>query len=849
MSGTRRSDGNQVKSKKKFNWKRFFKVIGILFGAFILLGTIAFLVLKSRLEVSLPKIKDIAENPPVASQIFDRHGRFIASVQLDEYRINVPISETSEYIQKAVVASEDERFFRHKGFDIVGIGRAFFHNLGQGSLYGQGGSTITQQLARDLFLSLETSYTRKVKEILLALELEKKYTKDEILESFLNYQYFGPSPSGRCFGIETAARNFFGKHNKDVTLAEAAIIAGTLDAPSLRSPWYDPENSMSRGNFVLGKMRRNGFITEEEFQSAFIKGISQESLKETERIPGIVYLGTFLTETKTESKYYFVDYIREEVEKIFPEGEKALLHDGLKIYTTLDLKVQDIADEAMNSILKKAEEKKQFNPDLKDVFNVVQPQGQIVVLKPDTGEILAMVGGRDYANTKFNRCTALRQPGSLFKLFDYTTAIEAGVCGTGTIITSEAFRMQDNDNVWVPEEWTDGDTFFGPLTVRMALVKSSNICAIRVAQWSGWSRVAYYAEKMGIQRSVLPVPSMAIGSLEVSPIEMATGFGVLANKGYRVDPISITQITSHNDRTLFTYKSHAVRAIHESTSVLMNDLLQSVFHYSPGALVPFDAAGKTGTAEDFLSGWFAGYTPDIVACSWIGRDSADVKVPNARIWGSSFAAPIVKEFLNNLYTAQSLPDWDSAVYIKKTLFQTHNEDIDGVLVCTVSGLLANDFCPGELQIESRYRKGYIPSNYCTIHHEEYMVLRICPESGKLAGTWCKDPIEKKYLKGTEPLEACDVCKVPFELEMFSGVMESDHSLRVGKPVEMHFKMNDKNGNRIEIYINKRRKAILTEEPWYYEWTPNQSGDTKIIVILRDEESFIYQLNINVDISD
>jgi penicillin-binding protein 1A len=848
MPETRNPNRNDIKKQKKFRWSSFFKWFGIIVGVLLILGVITFFVVKNRLEVSLPSINDIAENPPVASQIFDRHGRFIASVQLDEYRISVPISEISPYIQKAVVASEDERFYRHVGFDLIGIARAFYYNMKEGGI-GQGGSTITQQLARDLFLSLETSYIRKIKEILLALELEKKYTKDEILESFLNYQYFGPSPSGRCFGVETVARNFFGKHNRDVTLAEAAIIAGTLDAPSLRSPWYDPENAMNRGNLVLEKMLRNGFITEEEYNTAYIQGIQQDIPKASQKTPGIVYLGSFSAETKTESKYYFVDYIREEVQKLFPEGEKALLHDGLKIYTTLDIRVQDIADVAMEKIFSEAEKSGQFNPNLKDVFNVVQPQGQIVVLKPKTGEILAMVGGRDYANTKFNRCTALRQPGSLFKIFDYTTAIESGVSGTGTIITSESFKMQDNDSVWVPEEWTSGDTFFGPLTARMALIKSSNICAIRVAQWSGWSRVAYYAEKMGIQRSVLPVPSMAIGSLEVSPIEMATAFGVLANEGLRTDPISITKITTHNDRTLFAYERFPIRVIHESSSILMNDLFQSVFHNTAGATVPFDAAGKTGTAEDFLSGWFTGYTPNIVACAWVGRDSAEVKVPNARIWGSSFAAPIVKEFLNQLYKAQSSPNWDSTIYIEKTPFKNTNDDIVGAMLCKTTGLLANNFCPEELRVESRYRQGYLPSYYCNVHQEQFVVANVCPLSGKLAGEWCKNPIEKRFLKGTEPKDICDVCKVPIELEMLSGILDDDKSYQVGKPVEMHFKINNELGNRIEIYINNRREAILSEEPWFYEWIPEQVGENQIIVILRDQETFLYQLNVNVDIPE
>ncbi len=848
MARTKNDNKPIKKSSRKKGWKTFWIVLLSCFLACIFLGFGFLLYLKNRFEVSLPKIKDIAENPPVASQIFDRQGRFIASVQLDEYRVTVPISETSPYIQKAIVASEDERFYVHTGFDIIGIFRAFFYNIREGAIV-QGGSTITQQLARDLFLNLEESYTRKLKEVFLALELEKKYTKDEILESFLNYQYFGPSPTGRCFGVETAARNYFGKHIKDVSLSEAAIIAGTLDAPSLRSPWYNPENALRRGNLVLDKMLRNGFISEEEHQAAFIGSISQEDVPSEDKKPNTVYLASFSQETKTESKYYFVDYIREEVQKLFPEGEEALLHDGLKIYTTLDLHVQNIADDAMQKIFQDAEDNKQFDSSLKDPFGVIQPQGQIVVLKPDTGEILAMIGGRSYGNTKFNRCTALRQPGSLFKLFDYTTAIEAGVCGTGTIITSEEFHMQDYDRVWTPEEWTTGDTFFGPLTARMALVKSSNICAIKVAQRAGWQRVAYYAEKMGIQRPILAVPSMAIGSLEVSPIEMATAFGVMANEGEKVNPISITKIATHNDRTLFTYDSKPVKVVHESTSILMNDLLQSVFHYTPGGSVPFDAAGKTGTAEDFLSGWFTGYTPDIVACSWVGRDSADVKVPNARIWGSSFAAPIVKEFFRRLYEAQQNGQWDSADYIKKTEFKTVNEDIEAALLCIKSGLLATDYCPEEDRVESRYRHGYIPSFYCTVHKEEFVFCKICPISGKLAGEWCKNPIEKKFAKGTEPTAICDECKVPLELELLKDALDDYQGYLLGKPLHMYFTVNSPDGNRIEIYINNRRKAILTAEPWFYEWIPDQPGENNIIIVLRNDEEFIYQIDLNVDISE
>ncbi len=795
--------------------KKKYKVLIWIAASFLVIFLAAgiFLVqLKNQIEVSLPEIKDIAENPPVSSQIFDRHGDFIASVELDEFRIAIPLSAIPMHVRYAVVASEDERFYKHKGYDLIGIIRAARNNLFNKDRV-EGGSTISQQLARGLFLSPERTYDRKIREILLAVNLEQKYTKDEILEYYLNYVYFGPSPAGRSYGVEAAARNFFGKTSADLSISEAALITGTLDAPSLHSPWVDREASLRRRNLVLSKMLRNKFITEAEHDEALEEALNFKTLESA---------------TLYESKYYFVDYIKFIILDLFPE--EALLKQGLKIYTTLDMTLQDLAFNALTETFEKAEKDKFFKTDYVDHFGVVQPQGQILVMSPKTGEILAMIGGRDFSKTQFNRSAAKRQPGSLFKIFDYTAAIDLGVVGTGSVIESEPMSMPDHENVWIPEEWIGENQYFGKMDVRDALVRSSNICAIKVAQRTGWERVAYYAEKMGIKRSVLPVPSMAIGSLEVSPLEMATAFGVLANDGIRVDPRAINRITTKDDKLLYEFIEEPIRVIKQDTAILMNDLFRSVFIGVNGT-VGFEAGGKTGTSEDFLSGWFVGYTPEIVACAWVGRDSHDVNLPHAKLWGSSFAAPMIKNFFIKI-----------APTLEKLPFLKQLESVDSVLLCKESGLLATDDCPPDQRIHSTYLKGFAPNRYCTVHGKEFVFVWICPESGELATEFCPNAEEKGFLGGTEPKEHCTLHGKPLSMIISQG------PYAVGMPIIIEFIIRHPEANKVELYIDNQRVAVLTNGYQQYEWIPQESGKRKIMVVLRHDDEYITMIDTYVDIS-
>ena len=827
---------------------KIIRIILIGLVACTVIGITGLLILKARLEVDLPDIKNIAENPPRSSQIFDSNGEFIASVQLEQYRVYTPFSNIPDIMTKAIIAAEDERFMRHKGYDLIGILRAVVTNILHRGDTPQGGSTITQQLARDLFLNREHSYIRKIKEILLAIKLEEKYTKEEILEFFMNYEYFGYSTvqstgqTSQAWGVEAAARTFFGKTLKEINASEAAIIAGALNAPSLYTPWADQEVAKERGNFILQRMLRNHFITQKEYKQFKIlrievPGTTTQSEKEdtTPEAGTVVYLGTYTKEAKNDSKLYFIDYVKKQVFDLFPD--ESIVRDGLKIYTTLDVNIQNEAIKAMDTTFTKAIKDHYFKDNVVDKFGVPQPQGQMIALDPKTGEILAMIGGRNYLNAQYNRATAYRQPGSLFKIFDYTAGIDQGVVGTGTILTSEQLVMPDQEKVWQPEEWTGKGQFFGPLTVREALVKSSNICAIKVAERVGWDLVAYYAQKMGIQRYILPVPSMAIGSLEVSPLEMATAFSVLANNGLRRDPFAIRKITTNDDKVLFERKLSSIQVLKPQTCYLMNDLFQSVFSGINGYM-PFQAAGKTGTSEDFLSGWFVGYTPDIVICSWVGRDSREVNLQNPRLWGSSFAAPMVKRTLMGIYQNQS--SWSGNPILKKTPFPKVTEGLRSAVLCRESGLLALDDCPPKNTVYSTYLASFGPTQYCMIHRHEFVYRRICKESGKLANEWCPDVEEKAFLNGTEPTENCPVHGKPIRFLLPTTLYANQIFL-------IQFQVNHANANRIELYIDNHRTAVIEGKPFEYSTHISDPGKHHLLAILRKNDEFIDQVEADVEV--
>ncbi|MGC8943290.1 MAG: transglycosylase domain-containing protein, partial [Caldisericia bacterium] len=437
--------------KRRKGLNKFLKVLLIIFIIFLIIsGFISIYVYKIYKEyaAALPNIKDIQYEPPESSEIYDRNGNLIKTVYFAENRFYVPLSDISKNFLDALIASEDERFYSHKGVDFIAMFRALYTNIKARQIVS-GFSTITMQLARELFLSKEVTFERKIKEMILALRLERIYSKEEILTYYVNQVFFG---SG-AYGVEAAARRYFGKHAKDLTLSESAMLVGILPSPSVFPPTINFDLAKERQKIVLDRMVKNGFITEEEAKKAYEEEIILKEYKE---------------DISNDPNGWFIDYVKDRVREIL--GEEILYKGGLKIYTTIDPDLQNLAFTSFNKVIEDNVKAKIFS-DKKDELGVRQPQGAVVVLNPKTGEILAMVGGRDYSETQFNRALALRKPGSSFKIFDYTPAIENGVVTPATILVSEEIDIAG----WKPTEWEEEGKFFGPLNVRQALIKSSNI--------------------------------------------------------------------------------------------------------------------------------------------------------------------------------------------------------------------------------------------------------------------------------------------------------------------------------------------------------------------------------------
>lgn len=511
--------------------------------------------------------------------------------------ISVSVSELPPHLIYAVLATEDRRFYQHFGVDPVGIMRAMAANARAGK-FVQGGSTITQQLAKNLFLSRERTLKRKIQEALLALWLERKLTKDDILSAYLNRVYLG---SG-AYGIDAAANVYFNKSAKDVTLREAAILAGLLKAPSRYSPASNPGLAAKRARTVLIAMADAGYITEEEAK--------RESLTtpKPQKKP-----------TEAGAIRYFTDWIVAEMDRMVGSTGK-----DLNVETTLDPVLQEAAERAVSSALRERGEDGKASQ-------------AAVVLIDYSGAIKAMVGGKNYDASQFNRAVqALRQPGSSFKTFVYLTALQQGWKKTDTIDDSP-IRI----GRYRPENY-NGE-YFGEVDLEFALAKSLNSAAVRLARDVGIDAVIETARMLGISSSLQRDMSLALGSSAVTPLEMAGAYATIGNGGRHIVPYAVRRITDHDGRLVYQRNNIIVegRQLFDPLVIgQMDDMLQSVVEYGTGrgASVPFHAAGKTGTSQDFRDAWFIGYTDRYAAAVWVGNDDSSSmnhitggSIP-ARIW-------------------------------------------------------------------------------------------------------------------------------------------------------------------------------------------------------------------------
>jgi penicillin-binding protein 1A len=517
-----------------------------------------------------------------------------------EFRIFVPLSRVPKLVQEAILDAEDAQFYRHGAISLKGMARAAIHNLASARLK-EGGSTITQQLAKSLFLSAERTLTRKIKEIQLAQEIERIYSKDKILEMYLNTIYFG----GGAYGIEAAARTYFGKSAGQLTLAEAAVLGGLPKAPSTYSPFNDLKKTKERRDYVLRRMEKEGHVTAAQARAA-------------KRLP-ITLAPLFKGRGIAPA---FVDYVRKELEPKY--GRILLTKGGLRIYSTLNLDMQRAAMDAIRRGL--AEIEKAQGPKRKaGAADQGTLEGALVALDPRTGQIRAMVGGRDYARSQFNRAVqARRQPGSAFKPFVYAAAFDHGFNPASLMDDYPvSYSIPQNGRMveWKPENFDH--QFRGPVTLRRALEESINVPTVRLLEAVGIEPVISLAHRMGLTSELRREYALALGVSEVSLLELTSAYGVLADGGIRVAPTSLRRVTAPNEDILEASEVAGERVLPEEVAFLVSSVLEGAVERGTAkrARIPgHTVAAKTGTSQDAADLWLMGYTPRLAAGLWVGYD-------------------------------------------------------------------------------------------------------------------------------------------------------------------------------------------------------------------------------------
>jgi 1A family penicillin-binding protein len=608
-----------------------------------------------------------------------------------EQRIDVPLSAVSKHLVDAILAVEDQRFYDHGGVDIVRVLGAAVSNVRAGRA-AQGGSTLTQQLARQSFLTPDKTYRRKLKEVLVAARLEKQYSKDEILNLYLNKVYFGDG----LYGVEAASLGYFGKHASELDVAEAALLAGLVKSPSTYAPTVSPARAVARRNVVLQAMRDSRVIDRETYQSAV-------------KVPLKLEDGLRHGEAYGQ---YFKEEVRKQLVQQF--GWERVYQGGLRVYTTIDLDMQQSAEaevmRAIGEIEERQAKRRGTAPTPADPL-----QAALVALDPKTGEVRAMVGGRDFGTSNFNRATqAKRQPGSAFKPFIYAAALERGY-SPGSLITNLDDPIATVQGAWVPE---DEHLDSASITMRAALRTSSNRAAVRMLQEIGIPATVQFVQKLGVG-SVPSVPSLALGSGEVTLLGMTAAYATFANEGMVPTPSLIRRVESTSGEVLFQSAEPPHRAVSEQTAFLMTTMMADVINSgtawtarATGFTLP--AAGKTGTTNDYHDAWFVGFTPKLVTGVWVGYDQPRTIIGNG--YAAQLAVPMWARFMISATRGD-----------KATWFQPPS-NITTATICRISGKLATDGCysagvvddEGNLTVKSQvyteyFVRGTEPEDYCPIH--------------------------------------------------------------------------------------------------------------------------------------
>ena len=551
----------------------------------------------------------------------------------------IKLADVPPLLVKSVLAVEDERFYSHSGIDPIGILRAMWVNVRSMS-FQQGGSTLTQQLMKNFFLTDERTLSRKIPEAVMALIAERKYSKDTILENYLNEIYLGQRGSQGIFGVSEGAQFYFAKPLSELTVGESALLAGLIRAPNRLSPYRSTEAATKRRNVVLTKLLDDGIINRKQYDVAMRENLPARALVKV-----------------TNDAPFYVDYLRRELDENY--SHTVLTKEGLRIFSSLDLQLQRKAERALVEGLKKLEA---AHPALRRKTDDDNLEGAIVVMRPQTGEIKAMVGGRNYQKSQFNRVfQAKRQPGSIFKPFVFLAALlYGGQSGTkytpDTLLNDSQFTWPYDGKAWQPNNYNN--EYYGAVTFRRALESSLNSATARVGQDVGIRRIREIAHRLGIQSPLPSVPSLTLGSAEVTPLEVAVAFSTLANGGVRTRPLAVKLVLDQSSQPLEKRDVRVQQVINPQLAHMMNHLLRGVLDRGTAAgarRMGFTrpAAGKTGTTNDYKDAWFVGYTPDLLAVVWVGFDGQS----KLNLSGADAALPIWTEFMKSATANMPVTDF------------------------------------------------------------------------------------------------------------------------------------------------------------------------------------------------
>jgi len=590
-----KSNGTQAGQRKPRRW-RWLRRLLIGLGVLTLLGgaagAVAALWAFTILPRSLPPVTALESfQPAQGARIYDENDELITEFHV-ERRIFVPLARIPKSLRDAIIATEDHRFYSHWGIDPIGIARAIVQNYRQGRIV-EGGSTITQQLTKVLFLTPDKSLERKLKEAVLALELERRYSKDRILEMYLNQVYFGHG----AYGVEAAARTYFGKSVSQLTVRESALIAGLPRAPTTYSPFEHPKAARFRRELVLRRMVEYGALKPEEARR----------LARTD-------LDVIPPERRRTTGQYFLEYVQQALESRY--GADMVFKGGLHVYTTLSPSMQLAAEQALREGLKALEGRTGKGGAAE------HPEGALVTIDPKTGYVKAMVGGYDFFRSEFNRAVqAKRQPGSAFKPFVYIAALEAGFTPATRIDDSPVSYPAGNGQIWRPDNYDR--KFRGPTTLQQAVEDSINVVTVKLQERIGVNRTIQVARRLGIASPLNTDLTLALGSSDVSLLELTSAYAALANQGVWMPPTTIRYVTDAQGKLLEEHVPEGREAVSPEVAYVITHMLRGVVERGTGQgarALGRPVAAKTGTTNDYSNAWFVGFTPSLATGVWVGYD-------------------------------------------------------------------------------------------------------------------------------------------------------------------------------------------------------------------------------------